>query len=198
MIHNELRYAVDIQRAHRIAFGEPGAWGIERLGETLTPTVDLWTRPEWALLRTEVLWGTSTSQVAGAAGTFAKCGVHNPAGSRGICVVMHHVITGVGVAAGISLELEDAILANQGAAIPLDRRLTGTTGVISMAEASAGAASANVVCTVSGIPGGNVIVEWPVILPPGRGLRWRNSDDAAELSVSFRGYLRQGYPGELE
>lgn len=62
--------------------------GIVRLGETLTPTIDIWNgRREWALLRGEQWYAKRISVAAGGAGTIAAVGLGNPAGS-GIAAVL--------------------------------------------------------------------------------------------------------------
>lgn len=84
-IHNELRRGT-LSVALTKALGDArGAGGIERYGETLTPVVDLWSLPEWAYLRTEVLGAQSRIVAAGANnGAIAIC---NPVGNRSLVVV---------------------------------------------------------------------------------------------------------------
>ncbi len=90
-LHNELTgRAGFLARAIRNALQiENADTGIERLSETLTPTVNLWERPEWALLRGERLWGVAPSQAAVVA-EFSQVGIFNPANS-GLIVVVKEV-----------------------------------------------------------------------------------------------------------
>lgn len=69
--------------------GEMGAdfSGIERAGETLTPTMDLWALPEWALLRGETIFSRIWS-VGAQAALFSSAEFVNPAGSGVLAVVL--------------------------------------------------------------------------------------------------------------
>ena len=76
-IHNSIKHATGILNAYRISAGLSGeAGGVERLGETLSPTIDQWSRDEWAILRGELLWG-AFAFVANVAAEFGFIGVGN-------------------------------------------------------------------------------------------------------------------------
>lgn len=99
--HNELRRG-EVSRALKNALGDTRQGGLERYGETLTPAIDLWGRPEWAFLRDEHLWGFSQT-VAAVVGEQGGVAVVNPAGSNRIVVV--EGATGQSVVANIALQL---------------------------------------------------------------------------------------------
>lgn len=90
-VHNGLHEYTRLLDAAARAIGEKsGAQdfsGIERFGETLTPTMDLWALPEWALLRGEILFGRSVFNAANPA-TFQSVEVVNPAGSNVLAVLL--------------------------------------------------------------------------------------------------------------
>lgn len=84
--HNELRRGGAIGYAMSQAVGDTRGGGIERYGETLTPTLNLWDQPEWAFLRAEKLAAFSVTAPAVAA-EFSAAGLLNPTGSGQIAVV---------------------------------------------------------------------------------------------------------------
>ena len=86
MIHNELKGFPEIDVAARRYLGTDEVH-LERLGETLTPIIDLLQIPEVAFHRGEILIGTSEKVAAGGAGTFATAGISNPVNSQRILVV---------------------------------------------------------------------------------------------------------------
>lgn len=87
-VHNGLHHFVREQTAFRkiLREADEGFSGIERAGETITPVVNLWERPEWAVLRGETPWSLFHAQAAVAA-EFGFVGLRNPASSGGIAVV---------------------------------------------------------------------------------------------------------------
>src|SRR5574342_537374 len=85
--HNAIKYGTTISKAGAVATGGAyGDVGISRLSETLTPIIDLWARPEWALLRGEIHFARFVSGQA-VAGRFSGFEVVNPAGASKIAVV---------------------------------------------------------------------------------------------------------------
>ena len=186
MIFNELRRS-SLGRALKTALGAMDG-ALERFGETLTPTIDLWARPEWALLRDEELFGTLAAQAAGGVGTFAKVGVFNPAGSNLLVVVLRHSLS-LDVAARVELFPIATPLGNTGTVQMLDRRRRLSHGAVVHFEASA-AAGADQLAEVNV---GQLLTQTydiPIVLPPGQGFMWRNEDDNANLIASFVGYQR--------
>lgn len=88
-VHNALHHLTRVQGAYRAALGEgdPAFNGLERAGETITPTLDLWALPEWALLRGEVLYQRSVA-VGALAGNYSTQELVNPVGSGILAVVL--------------------------------------------------------------------------------------------------------------
>jgi hypothetical protein len=87
-VHNALHHLTQVQAGYRAALGEDGAdfTGIERAGETMTPVLDLWSRPEFELLRGEVLYRRAENSPAVAA-RLSVFELVNPAGSGILAVV---------------------------------------------------------------------------------------------------------------
>jgi len=86
-LHNAIKYGGQLLKGLAFAVGvDPQESGVERLGETLTPTIDPWTMPEWAYLRAERLIA-SAFDIVGAAGTVPEVMLYNPQTSRRLLVV---------------------------------------------------------------------------------------------------------------
>ena len=86
--HNELNRAVEIDHAVRVIVSETDSESkVERFSETLTPILDIWSRPEWAFLRNEVLFsvGPQTSAAVAAQSSFVQ--LFNPVTSTRIVLV---------------------------------------------------------------------------------------------------------------
>jgi hypothetical protein len=76
--HNELHGAGAIQRALVESVGSAGYdVAVERLGETLTPIIDLWSQPEWRLSKQEYLGSARLFTAAGGAGFRTRIGLRN-------------------------------------------------------------------------------------------------------------------------
>lgn len=130
--HNELAQYPKLLQSFNIATGlKENEEGVVRIGETLTPTIDIWNgRREWALLRGEQWYSRRINVGAGGGGTNGGVGLGNPTGS-GIVAVLAGV-TAYPSAATQQLQMwayTDAIaLANFGAVsygVPMDRRRVG-------------------------------------------------------------------------
>lgn len=93
-IHNAIHRFTQLLDAYRRAVGEDLAEfsGIERAGETLTPVLDLWRNPEWAILRRELHFSSFVNTNTAAAGRFAAVALTNPAAS-GKIVTVRRVLT---------------------------------------------------------------------------------------------------------
>jgi hypothetical protein len=86
-IHNQLSHSAELQNGIAIAVGLPSTQdGVIRLGETLDPTIDVWSQPEWAYLRGERL-GAGRGFAAAVAAEFSIVALGNAAGSGNIVVV---------------------------------------------------------------------------------------------------------------
>jgi len=98
-LHNALRrgpFAAAFTRALGLT---KGVEGLERAGETLTPIVDLWARPEWAYLRREWLLAR-TGTDGPVAGEFTGVALLNPVGSGVLATVESAAFWAVGQSAG--------------------------------------------------------------------------------------------------
>lgn len=110
-IHNALHHFIRVQNGYRKAVQEadPSFNGIERAGETLTPIIDLWAEPDWALPRGAVYFKRAPTTGA-VAGRFSSFELVNPAGS-GVIAVVRRILT-INQNTEVQLELGAAICAN--------------------------------------------------------------------------------------
>ena len=205
-VHNALHHFTALQAAYRAALGEDDASfnGIERAGETLTPIFDLWSRPDWAVLRDEVLWSALHNQAA-VVGELSFVGIRNPAASGllvvvtmirargsagGILRVIHGVISATGVDGSEQLVPRDTRLnlAGVSRAVKIhgaDAAMIGNDAFeeIFMDRGSAGTATED--------------VPQSVILSPGFEVRYYHQTANTALVLTAQGYLRPAQPGEL-
>ena len=79
-LHNALTRGAISDALKRAVGDTRSQGGVERYSETLEPVLDLWSRPEWAILRDEILWGGASTQAA-VAGELSFVAVINPLGS---------------------------------------------------------------------------------------------------------------------
>lgn len=142
MIHNQLTSYAQLLAGYRRMLGEMGAdfSGIERAGETLTPIMDPWALPEWALLRGEVLYARRTGGGAAGAGNFTSLEFVNPAGSGVLATILEIQVTpsfnaveysvDVGPALGVVLTARGVIHDTRGPAFGEVSRCTMVVGVL--------------------------------------------------------------------
>ncbi len=166
-VHNALHHFTQIQDAYRKALGEtdPGFTGIERAGETVTPTIDLWAQPDWAFLQGRILFARRVSSAA-VAGRFSSVELVNPAGS-GILVVTELIRSGtssldIAVDSGTALGVTAT---TQG----LARDTRYPAGPVSVATVVTGDLAAGVTQPQDRITSG-VLANRPYILRPGTKL----------------------------
>lgn len=95
-LHNGLKEYTSLLRGVARAVGEQAGaqdfQGIERLGETLTPVLDIWGQPEWSLLRGQIQFARRMNSPAVAA-RFSGLELVNPTGSNKL-VVVEAIFTG--------------------------------------------------------------------------------------------------------
>lgn len=85
-VHNALSRGTLASALSRAVGDSEGTGGLERYGETLTPTLNLWALPEWAYLRHERI--AAAQATAGAvAGESGVVSLLNPVGSGNLVVV---------------------------------------------------------------------------------------------------------------
>ena len=86
-VHNGLERAGHLTQALKDALNAADSeGGLERFGETMTPTINLWDLPEWAFLRGERLCA-DTRLVAAIAAEVGVSALINPAGSQVLAIV---------------------------------------------------------------------------------------------------------------
>lgn len=113
-IHNALRRGA-WSRAVANALGDTRGGGVERYGETLQPSMDLWRQAEWAFLRDEIPWSGVAILAAGGAGNFGTLSIAPPAG-----VVT--VIEAIAASAQVDVYVSDALFGTVTAGVAIDSR----------------------------------------------------------------------------
>ena len=198
--HNALKYGPLISKAASIAAGGGyGEVGISRLSETLTPTIDLWSRPEWALLRGERHWMVRPSNIATVA-EFTQVGIRNPTGSRMLVVVQWIQVVPVSnekfsVKYAASSAVDATSTPNS-----LDTRTSLLAGIstVSLANSAAAALGANLASwsRLSGDSGEPLRLD--LVLSPGFDVYVGIDVTNRAIEATFRGYERMAFPGELQ
>lgn len=198
-LHNGLHRFNTVQAAYAHAVGEVDVAdfsGIERAGETLTPVIDLWSRPEWAYLREERLWWIldDVSAVAAERGILA---LQNPVASNTIAVVqLFFCSTGARIAVTTDFtQVETAVTRGIGRDGRLQRALADERSVCRVIERSE--AVANVGTQVSALTAGVDRVV-PQVLTPGREVRIFGSADNTAFVACYCWSERRALHGELE
>lgn len=214
-LHNAItrgNWADALKRALGVTKSEGG---LERYGETLTPTIDLWSLPEWAQLRDEQLWAFNQT-VGPVAAEQAGVAVVNPAGSNRIVVVTAGA-SGVSTAGGqvaVSLTTEAvvtasyALFAGGGLSMPIrDVRNSQVATALRMAlpqfwtGTTAGALiTFNLRTDLTRHPV-NDLQKWtslPVVLTPGFALIAESVTNNDTVTVTMAGTVRHALLGELE
>lgn len=205
-IHNAIKYGTDLLRSYSRAIGlAEDEEGAVRLGETITPVINVWDRAEWAFLRGETLWAVMLT-VTGVAAEQAMAGIVNPTGSRLIVVVE---------AAGVRLSVAGAAFCNiltqttietkqdtTGAGQVRDRRISTSTRIRTTLGSAAGAlvsssASMEDIRHNDGSEAHTNLICLPVVLQPGFGFIVEANTNATSLGVNYRGRVRPALPGEL-
>lgn len=206
LIHNELRRSKLSEALTRAVGASKGAPGIERFGETLTPVIDLWSQPEFAWLRREVL-GFSRRQVVAVAAELSMIALINPVNSRRIVTVDK---AGTLTAAATSVQLV-AMTEAQVVAHTLTRAVTFNRDrrnpdpnfdAATVVETGTDPALLSGLVMDDVVGGVNSRLEFtnglPHILPPGQALMIA----AATVNITINGYFsfreRQALPGELD
>lgn len=170
-VHNGLHEYTRLLDAAARAVGEKsGAQdfsGIERFGETLTPIMDLWALPEWAILRGEILFARRQEAPAVAA-RFSSTELVNPTGSGVLAVVLTVLVdfsTVEGsVDSGVSIAANPVVRRG----VALDTRFP-QLGEVSRCTVTTGDVAANVALPQFRLAT-QAVVPMPFILRPGKKL----------------------------
>jgi hypothetical protein len=193
---------------------DPG--GIERYGETLTPVIDLWRRPEASFLRQEYLFTLhlALGAVAGELNAIAVC-CPNQTQGQSMLVVVTGIVGAAGIAAvGQGFTVNQALrstiagtLASGGFCPAADARLQPNPAVVqgaTPAEAFSGSDPATIGVIIDRVAfsaaealvvrSANVA---PQILTPGRGIVVQGDVANQSLRATFTGYVWVAKRGEL-
>lgn len=177
MIHNALRTYAKLLDAIRRAAGESAGTdfsGVERLSETLVPVLDIWRRPEHALLRGEKLFARRVNSAAVAA-RFSSVELVNPTGSQVLAVVQRikcssgNAIIAIdnGAALGVTATTNGIVVDGRNATLGFDSTCTLVTGDFAATVAN----PQDFVTFAGGAAGASTFgSDFPWILPPGRKL----------------------------
>lgn len=205
-VHNELPRDF-LGKALKNALGVNDAESvIERFSETLQPTINLFERPEWSILRGELLWVVTPAQPAVAA-EFAQVGIRNPTGSGKLVVLERmHLAQAAGLG-GNQLEVRgraQGAVTSSGAVSNRDLRHTKTAsfqdglttlGITNSAAARVGTQLHGFVIGVNREWGGSY--ELNIILPPGFEVFAGIPTVNLTISMCFIGRERAAFPEEL-
>lgn len=196
--HNGLGRYTALLSAFTGALGERDSdfSGIERAGETLTPVIDLWSRPEWAWLRDERRYWHSV--VVGAiAAERSGVTVRPPAGV--ICCVEYIRSNQLAtIRVGSALVAPDSEITG----IPRDARLIQPgagndrnsrtkLGLMTQAIAAFNSSSVQSVFVI------NQQISLDFIVTPSRELQIVGIADATAITVDIGFWEREALPGEL-
>ena len=212
-LHNELRRQTEILRAIKDALAITDAEvNVERLGETLTPSINIWELPEWAVLRDESLLCEATAQGA-VAGELSAVGISNPTGSKAVAVVeairyRSGAPARVRMAYGIAA-LTDATLGPAGF-FNRDPRLTPGTatpgqGAVTPVRFVFGSDTSFANFLTTTIEDASALIANqdydamcpPVVVPPGFSFVAISDTANTLLAVTIRARARTAYPAEL-
>lgn len=206
--HNQLSYAVRLQRGLRLATGlDEEMGGVSRLSESLQPIIDAWSRPEWAYLIGDIL-SAGYKRVAAVVAEFSAAAVFNPT-IDALCVVES-------VAAMPAAALQPVVLEERLQLSDLTTDLTTTDPVLLRDGRSNPATHFSRMVlrsgTIAGAPtlGGTLLerrfastrdalpyAALPFVVLPGQALAVINETANAQLDVSFRFREIRLLPGQL-
>lgn len=203
MIHNQLTDSAELLNGIGRAAGLSEGDGVIRLGETLDPTIDPWSQPEWAYLRNERLGGGRGFSAAVAA-EFSIIALGNAIGSGNIVVV--EAVSAQGGAGNPVLQLEvvaDSIIAGTLSAAAFfisarDRRFGATTGRTFLKTGTDVASTFGVqIEHQTSATAFTPFTNLPVILKPGDDLIVIEQTVNLALDVNFKWRERKAFKNEL-
>lgn len=204
-VHNAIKYGTDLLRgfSRAVGLGEDEE-GVVRLGETLTPTFDLWGGEEFAFLRRERLCGKYALQAAVAA-EYSMIALVNRTGSNRLVVVDRvGVRTTAVVIASLRMasqaEVDATLLDVAQFGIVRDRRWTPLTTSPTGLAMGTDAVQLGLIMEDVYLPaaGSTVFqVALPVILSPGHAVVVAGSVLNQALVVHYAWREHQLLPGEL-
>jgi hypothetical protein len=205
--HNAIKAAGQLLKAIGISVGLGSEEeGVSRLGETLTPIVNPWERPDGSFLRRERLAAGSFAIVS-AAGTRCEALLYNPPGTTLVTMKRLRFSSALAAVAAFNYRLfrgaappAGFVDANTG---PLDTRdpqlIAARATTARVMQAANAAADGGIVFDNVNPQAANVIIvdEAPVILAPGTGFILELGANGANTVVGgFRWLERVMLPGE--
>ena len=198
MIYNELKRHVPLLTAYAKLLGEDDAetGRIERLGETLTPILDVWSRDEMSALHGEALWWVRQT-VAAVAATNSAIGVFVPAGANVICTVEGWIADASSAQVGSLLQA--TAVANDTRPVDARDRRYGSSQSIPIVHMFSGALAvpANTISWGSGVTVNTLIQGVRCVVTPGNNFVIVNPAVNAALNASIYGRVRRAFIGEL-
>lgn len=206
-LHNAIKYGTAILRGYSRAIGlDEGEEGAIRLGETITPVLDLWRLPEWAYLRADRLMG-GAFDVTSIVTEVPSALLYNPAASQLLGVVTRIMFQNITVATTFLLAFVRAAVIPAGFVVnnsgPLDTRdaqlIAAAGSVLQVAQDSevAGTTGGINFDTISAVIGQRHEDTQPIVLAPGTGLLLTGQANAVNtIRGSFRWRERAFFPGE--
>lgn len=214
-VHNAIKYGTDIAHAAGLATGmDRGSGGVERTSETLQPTFDLWTNPEWAFLRGELLWSSQRLTAPAVAGEFGAVAITLPLVATGPWIATIKGVTGrtqvTEQALKLGLSLRSTIIGTLAAAAlgnPLcqdcrkaDKNGFGLGAPALEAWEGSDPASINSAWEQSGGVAGTTRLFYttPYVIKPGFGIFVQGLTINLAFDVNIWGTIRRALPGELD
>lgn len=198
--HNALKYGPSLSTAGSIAAGGGyGDVGISRLSETLGPTINLWERTDWELLRGEILFARFVTSAAVAA-RFSGHEIVNALGS-GKLVVIRAIDVLSSVEVDAQIDNGGSIAANpvvtRGVALDGRYPQLGETSIVTITSGDF-AAGANLPQQrlSTGTSAQRPLCPW--LLPPGRKLFLLGTAVLRAVHVNLFWSERSPFPGELQ
>lgn len=205
-VHNELHVA-SLQLGIRRAVGGDMEVEIERVGETLTPVLDLWTQPDWFFLRNVRRFAISVPLAANVAG-IARFQISVPATARVITVIEELSVIENTAATEYAITDTGAFIA--GGLAPcsaLDSRWqiapgggSRPTQTLQTVDNTAAAQSGIIVDRIS-VPTNTYGLSFragvPFTLSPGNYIQVQSNTVNHQCRFQVRGYERTAFPGEL-
>ena len=208
-IHNAItrqNFNKAVRGALGIAKSDPA---LERFSETLDVTMDLWSMPEWAFLRGELLWASGVTQVAVAA-EFSGAAVVNPVGSQSLVIVddisAGGNTTNLLISDAVSLAQIQATYTLTILAQPRDQRawpditapgVPPTSVQIWLGSDPASLAGIRAEKLAVAATATSVATSTPFILAPGGVLHCEATIVNLGVDFNFSGRVRPAYSGEL-
>lgn len=182
---------------------------LERFSETLDPVLDLWSMPEWAFLRGELLWASGVTQTAVPL-EFSGAAVINPADS-GLLIMVDELSAG---GSGQSLLISDAVPVTTIQATYALTQLAPARDTRAWPDVTVPGAPPSPVqiwmgsdpASLAGIRAEKLSIQAavttqaqspPFVLKPGTALHVEGASVNLGVDFNFAGRVRAAFPGEL-